>query len=205
MWTEPAEGLHPAGVSERHQDPPNHALPIRTGDAKNPRRLILNLGQALSRQGLILVTVRENLNDLMLKLESAHQEDFRRLSIRNYGFQAPGLLDPTKARNGYRLSGAIGINAYNKPVAVPVLLGKIAPVTLPVDESEESMFALLGAIGKTICEWEKCEAIGLAGQEFSVRTEFRRDQNKGVAGNNPDAHWWVMVWQFELKGYFDDF
>ena len=149
----------------------------------------------------IHVTVQSLLSSIALKFS----DDFNNLGIRDYGFQAPGLLDPTKNRSGFSLRGATGVNRAQKPITVPVLLGKIAPITKPSEASELLIYKLAHGIADEICHWQACEAIGLiqSPAEFAVRFEITKDQNRNIAGNSKDAWWWVVRWQFDLVGFFD--
>ena len=78
-----------------------------------------------------MATIHVALQSLLGSIALKFSDDFNNLGIRDYGFQAPGLLDPTKNRSGYSLRGATGVNRAEKPITVPVLLGKIAPIGGP--------------------------------------------------------------------------
>ena len=152
-----------------------------------------------------MATIHVALQSLLNALALKFSDDFNNLGIRDYGFQSPGLLDPTKNRSGYSLRGATGVNRAEKPITVPVLLGKIAPITRPSESSEVLIYTLAHQIAQEICHWQECEAIGLvqSPSEFAVRFEITKDQNRNIAGNNKDAWWWVIRWQFDLVGFFD--
>lgn len=152
-----------------------------------------------------MATIHEIVENLLERIALKFGEDFSNLGIRDYGFQAPGLLDPNKNRSGYYLRGAIGVNQRGKPITVPVLLGKIAPIARPSELSERNIYKLAHAIALEVAHWQECEGEGLSQdpEEFTVRFEVTRDQNRNVAGNNKDAWWWVIKWQFDLVGYFD--
>lgn len=146
--------------------------------------------------------VHETLESLNSHLSFKFGADFDRLSIRNYGFQAPGLLDPNRTRNGRKISGIRGLNATNEPVTVPVILGKIAPLSSEAGETEEDIFQFAHAIGSAIVEWSNCKAKGLS-KSCVVNFEVTREQDSKMAGNQKNAWWWVLRWQFELVGWFD--
>jgi len=152
-----------------------------------------------------MATIHVTIQSLLSALALKFSEDFNNLGIRDYGFQAPGLLDPNKNRSGYSLRGATGVNRAMKPITVPVLLGKIAPITKPSEASEVLIYSLAHGIAQEICHWQECEAIGLiqAPANFAVRFEITKDQNRNIAGNSKDAWWWVIRWQFDLVGFFD--
>jgi hypothetical protein len=152
-----------------------------------------------------MATIHQSVKSLLDVLALKFGDDFRNLGIRNYGFQAPGLLDPNKNRSGYYLRGAIGVNRRNKPITVPVLLGKIAPIASPSEDSEVLIYKLAHSIALEVAHWQECEGVGLTqdSEDFAVRFEITREQDRNVAGNNKNAWWWVVKWQFDLVGYFD--
>mgnify|MGYP000070000861 CR=1 FL=1 len=152
-----------------------------------------------------MATIHVAIQSLLDAIELKYLGDFNNLGIRDYGFQAPGLLDPNKNRSGYSLRGATGVNRAGMPITVPVLLGKIAPITKPSESSEVLIYNLAHGIADEICRWQECKASGLvqSPDEFAVRFDIARDQNRNIAGNNKDAWWWVIRWQFDLVGFFD--
>ena len=152
-----------------------------------------------------MATIHETLETLQDALAAEFGDDFNNLNIRNYGFQAPGLLDPDKNRSGYQLRGAIGVNNRGNPITVQVLLGKIAPITRPQEESEKLIFTFAHRVALAIAHWQDCTGPGLTQdpEEFKVRFEVTKDQDRKIAGNNKGAWWWVVRWQFEVEGLFN--
>lgn len=157
-------------------------------------------------QRIPMATIYELLEDptdgLLAYIDNKHTADFNNLKIRPYGFQAPGLLDPDKYASGYQLRGMTGYNRNDEPVVVPVLLGKIAPIPNPIDTSRKDAFNLMHQVADTIVEWQDCVAVGI-NEWASVNFEISSEQSRNVASARSQAWYWVMRWQFDLKGWFD--
>lgn len=143
-------------------------------------------------------------------LQQLYGSDFDRLRIRNYGFQAPGLLDPTRSRNGYNLNGVMdnseedapGLHISGvSPEKSTVLMGKIIPFSEPTPESYRQSFRLGHQIKRSIVDWAKCEAVGLT-ECPHVRFAITEDQDRNTA-SSVKSKWWVLRWQFDLVGHFD--
>ena len=150
-----------------------------------------------------MATVHDQIETLTAYIEGQFAIDFDRLKIQKYGFQAPGLLDPTKPRSGRSLRGLRNVTIENiEPVTVPVLLGRISPIAGDLKDSEEEAFQLIHRVALAIGHWSRCEAIGLA-KDCVVNCEIAREQDRNISGNKAGAWWWVIRWQFELVGYFD--
>ena len=148
-----------------------------------------------------MATVHATLDDLMDSLQLKFATDFDRLKIRNYGFQAPGLLDPNKARSGRVVKGIRNINRIHEAVTVPVMIGKIAPCPTRDVTSEEDIYNFMFNVGEAIAEWSECEAINLT-KWCVVNAEIAREQDRKIPGGDKDSWWWVIRWQFELTGFF---
>ena len=155
----------------------------------------------------ILATIESS---LFPYLQQLYGSDFDRLKIRNYGFQAPGLLDPTRSRNGYNVNGVMdygegeptGLHVAGvAPEKSTVLMGKIIPFSEPVPESYRQSFRLGHQIKRSIVDWAICEAVGLT-ECPSVRFAITEDQDRNTA-SSIKSKWWVLRWQFDLVGRFD--
>lgn len=153
-------------------------------------------------------TIEESLFPYLLGIYAI---DFDRLSVRNYGFQPPGMLDPNRARSGYSKNGVVdagvdredpqGLHTVGSaPEKTSILMGKIMPFSEPIEDSERSAFQLGHRIKRSITDWSRCEAIGI--QIGEVRFAFSEDQDKNTA-SSIKSKWWVLRWQFDLVGYFD--
>lgn len=155
-----------------------------------------------------MATVYELLKDptigLIPYLNTQFSQDFENMRVRPFGFTAPGLLDPEKDSQGYILKGMINVNndPDNQPSTVPVLVGKIMPMANPLDDSRQEAYELGHRIAAAILEWSRCVAPGL--QEWvSVNFELKRDQTRNVASTRSAAWYHVMLFQFDLVGWFD--
>lgn len=146
----------------------------------------------------------EGTNGLLPYINSIHADDFNHLQVRPYGFQAPGLLDPSAFASGYQLRGMRGINKdpEGKPSTLPLLLGKIIPIPTPIATSNRDSFELGHRISATIIDWCNCEAEGLV-QWTGVDFERTREQSRDVASVRQNAWYWILRWQIELVGHFD--
>lgn len=156
-------------------------------------------------------TIHETIeNSLFPYLLGIYAIDFDRLSVRNYGFQPPGLLDPTRTRSGYSLNGVVDADASGEPFGLhtigesmestSVLVGKIMPFSEPIADSQRSAFQLGHRIKRSITDWSRCGADGIS--VARVRFAFSEDQDKNTA-STIKSKWWVLRWQFDLVGYFD--
>lgn len=149
-------------------------------------------------------------NSLFPYLLGIYAIDFDRLSVRNYGFQPPGMLDPNRPRSGYNLNGVVDSDSSAEPFglhtageskeSVSVLVGKIMPFSEPIVGSQQAAFQLGHKIKRSITDWSRCEAIGI--ETARVRFAFSEDQDKNTA-SSIKSKWWVLRWQFDLVGYFD--
>ena len=158
-----------------------------------------------------MATIHETLeNSLFPYLSNLYQADFDRLSIRNYGFQAPGLLDPNRSRNGYNINGVVDADPGLEPFGLhtqgesaetaSVLMGKIIQFTDPIADSQKESFRLGHKIKRSITDWSRCEADGV--RVVQVRFAFSEDQDRNTTASLK-SKWWVLRWQFDLVGYFD--
>lgn len=149
-------------------------------------------------------------NSLFPYLNTIYQADFDRLSIRNYGFQPPGLLDPNRSRNGYSINGIVDTDPEVEPYGLhtigesaetaSILMGKIIQFTEPIAVSQQEAFNLGHRIKRSITDWSRCEAIGV--KAGPVRFAFSEDQDRNTTASLK-SKWWVLRWQFDLVGYFD--
>lgn len=158
-----------------------------------------------------MATIHDTIeNNLFPYLSAIYQEDFDRLSIRNYGFQAPGLLDPNRSRNGYNLNGVVDADVGMEPFGVhtsgesmetaSVLMGKIIQFSEPIADSQREAFQLGHKIKRSITDWSRCEGDGI--RVARVRFAFSEDQDRNTTASLK-SKWWVLRWQFDLTGYFD--
>ena len=149
-------------------------------------------------------------NSLFPYLLGIYAIDFDRLSVRNYGFQPPGMLDPNRSRNGYNLNGVVDSDPNAEPFglhtigeskeSISVLIGKIMPFSEPIADSGRSAFQLGHRMKRSITDWSRCSADGVS--VTRVRFAFSEDQDKNTA-SSIKSKWWVLRWQFDLIGYFD--
>jgi hypothetical protein len=158
-----------------------------------------------------MATIHSILEDSLFPyLENLYQADFDRLSIRNYGFQAPGLLDPNRARSGYNINGVVDADAALEPNGLhtigasaetaSVLMGKIIQFSDPIATSQKESFRLGHKIKRSITDWSRCEVEGV--RVVSARFAFSEDQDRNTTASLK-SKWWVLRWQFDLTGYFD--
>jgi hypothetical protein len=151
-----------------------------------------------------MATVFQLLTDptigLMPHLDTTQSDDFAVLHVQPYGFQLPGLLDPNAASSGFQVSGMTDLTLEpGVPQRVPILLGKIAPLTTP--ENRQAVYEMAHKVAAEVLQWAEC-AEGVQ-QYPRMRWEIKLEQSRDVASSRSNAWWWVIRWQIELEGYFD--